>query len=102
MRVVHLLMNSRLPCMWLNSKQLPGLTPAVQVQDLCASGTPMTHHEVNIQVKVAPGMSVFSLSRKEAGPWSCQSPGTLHSEGLHKSGNLNSGQHARVHPNIFA
>lgn len=100
--LLHLLMNSRLPCMWLNSKQLPGLTPAVQIQDLCTSGTPTTHHEVNVQVKLSPGMSVFSLSSKEAGAWSSQSSHTLHTEGLHKSGNLSSRQHTRVHPNVFA
>lgn len=56
MRMLHLLMNSRLPRMWLNSKQLQGLTPPVQIQDLCPSGTPTTQHEVKVRVELAPGM----------------------------------------------
>lgn len=72
-KMLHLLMNSRLPRMWLNSKELPGLTPVVQIQDLCTSGTPTTHDEVNVQIKLGLGMSGFSLSSKEGGPWSSHS-----------------------------
>lgn len=80
--------------MWLNSKELPGLAPVVQIQDLCTTGTPTTHHEVNVQIKLGLGMSGFSLSSKEGGPWSS------HSETCTSLGS--SRQHARVHPNISA
>lgn len=99
-RLLHLPVISKLLCMWFNSEQLPGLTTAVQIQGLCASGTCTTDHEFNVQVKLAPGMPFFSLFSQEAGPWRSQSPCAVHTESLQKSGNLSSGQHARVHPQV--